>query len=118
MFGKNYSWGLYAAKIMYKMFGSCVVVVAFQSVFYLEMHQNNFCIFFKNYFWYQRIKMIWKHKKKLIWSKINNFFKSAFETQKQTKFYETQLQKHVKIASQKLRFKLNFLVDSTIKNAV
>jgi hypothetical protein len=27
-----------------------VVVVAFQSVFYLEMHQNNFFIFFKNYF--------------------------------------------------------------------
>jgi hypothetical protein len=27
---------------MYKMFVSCMVVVAFQSVFYLEMHQNNF----------------------------------------------------------------------------
>jgi hypothetical protein len=38
--------------------------------------------------------------------------------QKQTKFYETQLQKHVKTASQKLRFKLNFLVGSTVKNAV
>jgi hypothetical protein len=31
-----------------------------------------------------------KVKKKL------NFFKSAFETQKQTGFYETQLKKHVK----------------------
>jgi hypothetical protein len=28
--------------------------------------------------------------------------------QKQTKFYETQLKKHVKTASQKLCFKLNF----------
>jgi hypothetical protein len=26
---------------MYKMFGSCVVAVAFQSVFYFEMHQND-----------------------------------------------------------------------------
>jgi len=100
------------------MFGSCVVVVTFQSAFYLEMHQNNFFIFFKNYFWYQRIKMILKHKKKLIWSEKNKFFKSTFEMQKQTKFYETQLQKHVKTTSQKLRFKLNFLVGSTIKNAV
>jgi len=30
---------------MYKMFGGSVVAVAFQSVFYLKMHQNN--IFFK-----------------------------------------------------------------------
>ena len=30
------------------MFGGSVVEVAFQSVFYLEMHQNN--IFFLNYF--------------------------------------------------------------------
>jgi len=28
------------------MFGSCVVTIAFQSAFYLEMHQNNL-IFFK-----------------------------------------------------------------------
>jgi hypothetical protein len=49
---------------MYKMFGESVVAVTFQSVFYLEMHQNNiYFLFFKNYFWYQRIKMIWKHKK-------------------------------------------------------
>jgi len=47
------------------MFGSCVVVVTFQNAFYLEMHQNNFFIFFKNYFWYQRIKMILKHTKKI-----------------------------------------------------
>ena len=58
VFGKNYSWGLCATKNMYKMFSSCVVVVvvAFQSVFYLEMHQNNLIFF--NYFWYQRIKII------------------------------------------------------------
>jgi hypothetical protein len=37
-----------------------------------------------------------------------NFFKSAFETQKQTQFHKTQLQKHVNIASQRLRFKLMF----------
>jgi hypothetical protein len=38
VFGKNYSWGLYATKNMYKMFGSCMAVVTFQSVFYLEMY--------------------------------------------------------------------------------
>ena len=32
------------------MFGSYVVAVAFQSVFYFEMHQNNyFLLLFKNY---------------------------------------------------------------------
>jgi hypothetical protein len=38
--------------------------------------------------------------------------------QKQTEFYETQLKKHVKTPSQKLRFNLNFLVDPAIQNAV
>jgi len=47
-----------------------------------------------------------------------NFFKSAFETQKQTGFYETQLKKHVKTASQKLRFKLNFLMGPVVQNTV
>jgi len=65
VFGKNYDWGLPVAKNMYKisyvMFGS-VIVVAFQSVFYLEIHQNIF-LFFKNYFWYHRMKIIWKQKK-------------------------------------------------------
>ena len=37
-FDKNYGWDLYAAKNMYKMYGSCVVTIAFQSTFYLEMH--------------------------------------------------------------------------------
>jgi len=26
------------------------------------MHQSNIFLFFKNYFWYQHIKTIWKHK--------------------------------------------------------
>jgi uncharacterized membrane-anchored protein YitT (DUF2179 family) len=60
-----------------------------------------------------------KTQKILIWSKeknkkISNFFKNAFETQKQTGFYETQLKKHVKTVSQKLRFKLNFLMGPVV----
>jgi hypothetical protein len=63
--------------------------------------------------------MIRKYKKKLIWSKeknkkILNFEKSAFETKKQTEFYETPLKKHLKTASQNMRFKFNFLVDPII----
>ena len=63
--------------------------------------------------------MIWKYKKK-IWSKQknkknSNFEKKCFWNAKiNTEFYETQLKKHVKIASQILRFKLNFLVSLTI----
>jgi len=40
VFSKNYNWGLYAKKKKnkHKMFDSCVVMVAFQSVFYLEIH--------------------------------------------------------------------------------
>ena len=44
------------------MFGS-VVVVAFQSVFHSKKYANNIILFFKNHFWDQHIKMIWKHKK-------------------------------------------------------
>jgi hypothetical protein len=63
--------------------------------------------------------MIWKHKKNInLKLKKLNFFKSVFETQKQTEFNETQLKKHVKTASQKLCFELNFLVGSTVKNVV
>ena len=47
MFGKNYGWNLCAAKNMYKMFGGSVVAVAFQSIFYLEMHQNNIFFYLK-----------------------------------------------------------------------
>jgi len=48
VFGKNYNWSLCVARNIYKMFGGNVVEVAFQSVFYLEMHQNN--IFLKKLF--------------------------------------------------------------------
>jgi hypothetical protein len=34
-FDKNNGWGLCTIKNMYKMFGSCVVTVAFQSAFYM-----------------------------------------------------------------------------------
>jgi len=44
------------------MFGS-VVVVAFLSAFHSEKCANNIFLFFKNYFWDQHIKMIWKHQK-------------------------------------------------------
>jgi hypothetical protein len=51
-------------------------------------------------------------------TKFLNFFKSTFETQKQTGFYKTQLKKYVKTASQKLRFKLIFLVSPAVQNIV
>ena len=35
-----------------------VVAIAFQNVFYVEMHQNNIFLFFKNYFLNQHIKTI------------------------------------------------------------
>jgi hypothetical protein len=58
---------------------------------------------------YKKIILIkLKNKKNL------NFKKIAFKTQKQAEFYETRLKKHVKTASQKLRFKLNFLMGSTV----
>jgi hypothetical protein len=40
-----------------------VVALGFQSVFHLEKHANNVFLFFKNYFWDQHIKMIWKRQK-------------------------------------------------------
>jgi hypothetical protein len=46
-----------------------VVVVVFKSVFLAEMHQNDIFLFFKNYFWDQRIKTIQNIPKKLIFSK-------------------------------------------------
>jgi len=58
---------------------------------------------------------IWSKEKKL---KNLIFFKNVFKTQKQTGFYETQLKKHLKTASQKLHFKYNFVVDLTIQNTV
>ena len=91
----------------------------FKSVFYLEMHQNNFFYFLKIIFDISVSKWSENTKKKLIWSKennkkISNFENNVFETQKQTDFYETQLKKHVKTALQKLCLKLNFLMGPTL----
>jgi len=38
-----------------------VVVVAFQIAFSAKIYVNDVFLFFKNHFWYQHIKMIWKH---------------------------------------------------------
>jgi hypothetical protein len=46
------------------------VIVVFQSFFYLEKYINNIFLFFKNYFWDQHIKMIWKHQKHINLKKI------------------------------------------------
>ena len=51
-----------------RVFGS-VVVVAFQIAFRAEIHANNVFLFFKNYFWYQHIKMIQKVQTALNFSK-------------------------------------------------
>jgi hypothetical protein len=62
-----------------------VVVVAFQSAFHSEKCANNIFLFFKNYFWDQHIKMIWKHQKHITSKKEkSNFFGSAFEKHSQT----------------------------------
>jgi len=45
---------------MYKIFGVIVFGSVVAVAFYLEMHQNNVFLFFKNYFLYQHIKIIWK----------------------------------------------------------
>jgi hypothetical protein len=44
-------WGLCVVKNMYEIFGSCVIAVAFQNGFYLEIHQNNFFYFLKIIFY-------------------------------------------------------------------
>jgi hypothetical protein len=64
-----------------------VVVVVFQSAFHSEKYANNIFLFFKNYFWDQHIKMIWKHQKHITSKqkkKNSNFLKSAFQQQCQT----------------------------------
>jgi hypothetical protein len=72
VFDKNYGSSLCIAKNMYKMFGESVVPVAFQSVFYLKMHQNIFFYFLKIIFdisvskWFENTKNI------SIWSKEKN----------------------------------------------
>jgi hypothetical protein len=79
------------------MFGSVVfgsvVAVVFQSVFYLKINQDNFFFIFKKLFLISAHQINLKIKKILISSKKNkkfsNFFKSAFEMQKQIAFYKT-----------------------------
>jgi len=96
---KYYGWILCIAKNMYKMFIGSVVAVPFQNVFYLKMYQNNiFFYFLKIIFDISTSKWSENTKNISIWSKEKKsiFFKSAFETQKQTGFYETQLKNHIK----------------------
>jgi hypothetical protein len=50
-------------KIKYAIVFESVVVIVFQSVFNSEKYINNIFLFFKNYFWDQHIKMIWKYQK-------------------------------------------------------
>jgi hypothetical protein len=47
-----------------------VVVIAFQNIFFAEMHQNDFFLFFKNYFLDQHIEII-QNIKKIIFNKKN-----------------------------------------------
>jgi hypothetical protein len=54
------------------LFGNIVVIV-FQNIFLAEMHQNNFFLFFKNYFLDQHIKMI-QNIKKIIFNKKKLIF--------------------------------------------
>jgi hypothetical protein len=49
-----------------------VVAIAYQSVFRVEMHQNDVFLFFKNYFLDQHIKTIQNIQKKFNFNK--NFF--------------------------------------------
>ena len=114
VFSKNYGWSLCIAKNMYKIFGESIVAVAFQSVFYLEMHQNNiFFLFLKNYFWYQRIKMIWKHQKYINLKqrkkiKKINFFQKRFWIAKTNKVLRNSVKKTCKNRFTKTVFKTQF----------
>ena len=46
--------------------------------------------------WFEKTQKIYQFEAKKKNTKFLNFFKSTFETLKQTEFYETQLKKHVK----------------------
>jgi hypothetical protein len=59
------------------LFGS-VVVIAFQNIFLAEMHQNDFFLFFKNYFLDQHIEII-QNIKKIIFNKKIKFFKNTID---------------------------------------
>jgi len=80
----NYQLG---PKAIERVFGfGSVVVVAFQNTFHSEKCANNILFIFLNYFWDQRIKMIWKHQKHITskQKKKSNSFGSAFEKHSQT----------------------------------
>jgi hypothetical protein len=53
-----------------------VIAITVQNNFYLEIHQNDISLFFKNYFWDQHIKTIQKYKKKLIFNNKIIFLES------------------------------------------
>ena len=72
---KRWQW---CNHIIQGVFGS-VVVVAFQSAFHSEKCANNIFLFFKNHFWDQHIKMIWKHQKHITSKKKKfKFFRKCF----------------------------------------
>jgi hypothetical protein len=95
---------------MYKIFSKSVVAVVFQNVFYLEMHQNNFFLFLKNYFWYQPIKIIWKHQKyiNLKQRKKNQIFKKHFWNAKTNKVLRNSVKKACKNFFIKTAFQTQF----------
>jgi hypothetical protein len=78
-----------------------VFLYFFKKLFLISAYQNNLKTQKKNNL---------KQRKKIKIIKKIYFFKSTFETQKQTGFNETWLKRYVKTATQKLCFKLNFLV--------
>ena len=110
MCDKYYGWILCIAKNMYKMFIGSVVAVPFQNVFYLKMYQNNIFLFFKNYFWYQHIKMIWKHQKyiNLKQRKKINFFQKRFWNAKTNRVLRNSIKKSYKNYFIKTMFQTKF----------
>ena len=82
--------------ISFSLVFESVVVIAFQNAFHSKTYANNVFLFFKNYFWDQHIKMIWKHKKH-----INSKQKKKFQI-----FWKTFLDrnaKHIKLGTIVLR---------------
>ena len=65
-------------------------------------------LFIKKYFLYQRIKMIWKHKKILIWSKKINFFQKHFWSAKTNKVLRNSVTKTCKNCCSNTTFQTQF----------
>ena len=56
------------------------LLLLFKVFFTQKKHANNIFLFFKNYFWDQHIKMIWKHKKHInSKKKIQIFWKALLD---------------------------------------